>query len=261
MRTCLLCGKPADSLEHHIPQWLSEATGQGAAPIMIGTAAAGVIVDQSSRGCAKAAKHRNLCTKCNNQLGSVVEGKVRPLLAPFVAPNPITDWIPQLNDWLPRERALVAWWAILRAVQLNEQFRTPRIPINERGSWVTYLLKLKDGEVPPLPKGVHVELASASGCDWGFSLTRQLYDRSRGMVVQRDGSFLWSMQANKCLLVAASIPDAHLLKDQGWGYGLVPHDPQKCPTYDHMRGMLERSHIDTRRPRIYSVTIGRRYRL
>lgn len=248
---CLLCGRPADSLEHYIPLWLSDVTGLGKAPIMIGTAAAGVILNQADRGCARAAKHRNLCKSCNNTLGCVLEGRVRPLLAPLVQPHPVPEWAAYLNSWLERERQLVGWWTVLRALQLNEQFKEPRISAAVRDEWLVGIREVRDGALPPLPKGFFVEAARAAGRDWGFSLTRQLFDRTRGTTVEHARSFLWAMQANQCLLVAVSAADAQLLKDQGWGYGIVPLDAHRCPEYENMRAMLERSHIDSRLPMIY----------
>lgn len=257
MRTCLLCNKPADSKEHYIPVWLSEATGKGMSPIMIGSASEGKILHQADRGTARTAKHRNLCTKCNNDLGRNLEGRVRPLLSPLVASAPAEEWTAYLNGLLARERDLVAWWTALRAVQLNEQFTNPRIPAEARDGLLADLRRVRDGQIPALPKCFFVEIAQASEPDWGFSLSRQLYDRFRGRTVERPSSFLWAMQANQCLLVAASAPDAQLLKDCGWGYGIVPQDGQKCPRYKNMREMLERSHIDTRLPKIYEMRIGR----
>jgi len=251
MRTCLLCEKPADSLEHYIPLWLSEVTGQGKAPIMIGTAAAGVIQEQANRGCARAAKHRNLCTACNNALGHALECRVSKLLGPLVAPNTVADWSAYLNEWLERERFLVGWWTVVRALQLNEQFKSPRISAGVRDEWLVGIRQVRDGDIPPCPKDLFVEVARATGRDWGFSLTRQLFDRTRGTTVEHERGFLWAMQANHCLLVATAAIDAQLLKDQGWGYGIVPHDPHRCPQYENMRAMLERSHIDTRLPMIY----------
>ena len=92
MRPCLLCGKAADSLEHFIPKWLSLATGRGKDPIEIGSAFEGQIINRNSRGCSLAAKHRNLCVTCNNDLGSNLEGPVKFILTPLIRPQSEANW-------------------------------------------------------------------------------------------------------------------------------------------------------------------------
>lgn len=245
MRACLLCGKTADSLEHFIPKWLSLETGRGKDPIEIGTALNGQMVSQSSRGCSLAAKHRNLCTKCNIDLGSSLEGPVKAILSPLVAPAPKVIWNSYLALRTLPERTLLVWWTLLRAVQLNEQFPNPRITDKNKSVLISGLKRVRDGVIPPAPGGVFVEVAHASESVWGFMLSRKLYDRARAQTVVRDGSFLWAMQANHCLLVAVSAPEARLLKDQGWGHGISPRDTRGSPQYVNMKDMLERSHIDT----------------
>jgi hypothetical protein len=260
MRACLLCGKPANSLEHYIPVWLSVATGRGADPIVIGTALEGKIVDKQNRGCALAAKHRNLCKSCNGNLGTHLEGIIQKMLTPLVQTTPITQWAGHLNALLPRERHLLVWWTVLRAIQLNEQFAKPRISVETKNLLLPHLRAVRDGKIPPPPKDYFVEIAQASEPFWGFQLTKQLFERTDGSV-ERPGSFLWAMQANKFLIVAASAPEAHLMKDRGWGYGITPFDPQKCPQYICMREMVEQSHVSTRLPGVFKVKIGNQYRL
>jgi hypothetical protein len=259
MRLCLLCDKPAGSREHYIPAWLSRETGRGKDPIIIGTAANGEMIYQQFRGCALAATHKNLCHSCNNKLGQFLEGNVHRLLTPLVQPAPIPEWVGYLNSLLKRERDLMAWWTILRAIQLNEQFAEPRILPAVKALLLPDLCRIRDSDIPPLPKGYFVEVAHASTSEWGFQLTRQLFERERG-VVERKDSFLWAMQANHCILLGALAPEARPTKDRGWGYGIVPHDAQKCPSYQNIKEFLENTHIDVRLPKLYGVDLGRIFR-
>lgn len=245
MRTCLICGHTANSLEHFIPQWLTKATGRESDDIEIGSAINGQLVDRQKRGTALNAKHRNLCEGCNNHLGERLEAPVGISLCPFVQPVPTDDWTERLNTMSPPERSLLAWWAFLRAVQLNEQFKNPRINTEHRQMIIDRLRRVRDGDIPALPSGVYLEIARARESVWGFGLGKHVYDRHRGTTVSHPRSLLWTMQANHCLLVLVSAPEARLLRDAGWGYPLMLPNQTTCPIYQNMAKMLECSHIDT----------------
>jgi len=251
MRFCLVCGRPADSKEHYIPKWLSEATGRGNDPLIFGTVAGSDILSQTPRGTSLGATHRNLCERCNNGLGEKLEGPVCGFLSPLVGSGPAPELTAYLNALVPREMNQLAWWALLRAIQLNEQIANPRICGAHRDAILAGLAEIIDGKLPSPPSATHVQAAQAKAPEWGFMLSPNLYDRYRDMIVKHTGSYLWSMQANSLLLAAAHAPEAQVLRDSGWGYGVHPFSSRAMEPYQDMRDMVGKSHIDTRAAKIF----------
>jgi hypothetical protein len=206
---------------------------------------------QKNRGTTNSAKEKNLCGQCNGDLGSNVEGRVRSLLGNFCHPNPIDEWAAHLNSWNLEERDLVACWTLLRAIEFNEQFKPKRFTKAFENYFIPLIRQVRDGNTPYLPRGFFVQIARSRESSWGFSLSQEFFDRFRNMRVSNPESYIWAMQANHCLILAGYAPGIQLLRDTGWGYGIVPFDLQKCPTYDHMADWISRSHIDTREPGLY----------
>jgi len=245
MSTCMLCNSRANSREHYIPCWLSDVTQRTTVPLIYGGVSEGQILHQAPRGTAKNAVIRNLCRTFNGNLGTYLEDPVRGILSPLLAPERAVGLVSHLNTLLERERLLLAWWAVLRALQLNAQPRQFVLHDETRKVLLEGIRAIAAATIPPFPKSIHVQVASASDSNWGFTLSAQLFDRARG-IVESHGSFLWGMQANRFLMIAASLPnDATILKDQGWSYGLVPFDSKPPHLYKDLGEMVSRSHIDT----------------
>lgn len=249
-RFCILCGHPADSREHYIPVWLSAASERSHDPLEKGLLTAGQITEREDRGTARTAHHRNLCDGCNQGLGTHLEGEIKDILKSLIARTPPHDWASYLSYLLPRQRRMLSWWAALRALQLGELMQNRKLEGEIRDALVVGLRKVSYGQRPHTPKGLRVELARSTVPSWGFTISRQFFDRSRGgATVNRPESFIWAMHVNHLLLVAAFAPGAHLLKDLGWGYSMVGGTSRSCPHYRDLADMMGRSHIDTRFPK------------
>lgn len=233
---CLVCGQPADSKEHYIPQWLSKASGRPNEVIIKGSAKDGVLQSAAEHGTAIEAFEKNLCQHCNNTLGNVVESPVSALLKPFMAGDFST-----LGSLTEQRSRLIAWWALLHT--LEHDFLENRLDQAPKAQLFSALRELVGGKNPAPPADAHIHLAKAVHSEFGFFLSKQLIDRRRGSV-QAAGSFCWGMQAGHLILTAARMPSG-ARPAEGWGFGVLSAAGTTVPTYDDIRYYYAQSKIET----------------
>lgn len=247
---CLCCGKTADSKEHFVPGWLARKSGQFSLPMVFGISSAGKISNQSGLGNSGEAYRKNLCCSCNRGFGRGLEKDVMGLLTPLVGAGPEIELASCCNSWLDRERLLVCWWAILRAMELDELTNIRGVDSTTKLRIWSQLAIVRDGCIPALPDHIFVECARAVEPQWGFLISRQVFDFERGAVMT-NGSFLWAMHVNHFLLMVAHVPDAVPFRARGWGYSLNPAGSFREGVYPNLRTMIELSAFDTRLPKLY----------
>jgi hypothetical protein len=99
-RTCVFCGRRADSLEHVWPQWISRHLANRG-PFKLVDRTRGRTVQF---GNVLDVKIRRVCKTCNNGWMSQLETRAKPLLEPMFDGTPVT-----LH---PNDQAVLALWSI-----------------------------------------------------------------------------------------------------------------------------------------------------
>jgi hypothetical protein len=220
---CLICGRPADSKEHYISQWLSKAAGRNSETIVRGATIAGKMTSAKNHGTAAEAFEKNLCGSCNNGLGDRLESPVSALLKPMMAGD-----FARVRTLSAGQRLSIAAWGVLHA--LEHDFLDRHLDDGPKGEFLNCFRRILAGEDPALPGDLHVHLASATHPEMGFFLSKQLLAHGRG-AVNALGSFCWAMQAEHLILTVARVPaGARLLP--GWGYAIWPSVGTDLPLYD-----------------------------
>jgi len=110
-RRCVFCAQPAGSKEHALPEWLAKTMGvesELSQPGLI-SAAKGNEPQGNPRATGKLIT-KGVCQNCNNGWMADLEGALRPILSPLVAPDlatfhrealePLRENLPLLTRWL-----------------------------------------------------------------------------------------------------------------------------------------------------------------
>lgn len=110
-RRCVFCAQPAGSKEHALPAWLAKTMGVESEPSQPGliSAAKGVKPQGNPRATGKLIT-KGVCQNCNSGWMADLEGAVKPILVPLVAPDlasfhrkalePLTQNLPLFTRWL-----------------------------------------------------------------------------------------------------------------------------------------------------------------
>jgi len=118
-RRCIFCAQPAGSKEHALPDWLAKTMGVESEPSQPGliSAAKGVEPQGNPRATGKLIT-KGVCQNCNNGWMADLEGAVRPILAPLVAPD-LSSFDREGLEPLAQNLPLLARWLMKTAVTLS----------------------------------------------------------------------------------------------------------------------------------------------
>jgi hypothetical protein len=135
-KTCILCGAPGPLTKEHIwPDWYSELKPERRYSL---ESIHGDEPPTYREATSLDLKPRVLCKPCNNEWGSTLEGKIRPLL------EPLSEGRQEIVVTLPAARRLATWAALkfMVAEHLTKEHR-PLFFIDKERRW------LREKERPP----------------------------------------------------------------------------------------------------------------
>jgi hypothetical protein len=218
MNTCLFCPKPADSLEHVVPQWIHCCVSpqtEGAFPVVVGRYVDGEGYRDKREQISLAFRARIVCEECNKGWMGELESNVAYILKPLVGTSfPVSSHC--YVDQLRTNAAVIALW--LAKTALTTSFALPGQ--NKLPKSIAAEIARKQP-----PHGVWIDVAKATVGGIGAALTRVFSTINGndfvGPQTHATGAcFQFCLQINQLLLRVGMTPGAKV------GYiahgGLIP---------------------------------------